>query len=290
MSHTNEKIKRIVEAGIWSAEKLNLLRCYLRGFLTATKRAPSRYYIDLFAGPGRNRVRETGEEIDGSPLIAMKAGPPDFTCLFLVDKSQQNTMSLAEYCKDYPGRCVNIYCGNANEEIDKILQNVPKKDSPTFAFLDPLGGELEWRTVVKLAQHKAGHNEKIELFILFAYNQGLVRLMPNDPKKMEHDDVLDRVMPSSTGWRTVYQSRVNMRINRHQLRRAMLSEYVDCLKSLGYKYVPPARLISTPNYRPLYFLVFAIDHPAGTNIMEWCLNNVRDSRIQGSFLPYYQRY
>jgi len=114
--------------------------------------------------------------------------------------------------------------------------------------------------------------------------------MPNDPKKMEHDDVLDRVMPSSTGWRTVYQSRVNMRINRHQLRRAMLSEYVDGLKSLGYKYVPPARLISTPNNRPLDFLVFATDHPAGTNIMEWFLNNVRDSRIQGSFLPYYQRY
>jgi len=135
MSHTNEKIKRIGEAGIWSAEKLNLLLCYLRGFLTATKRAPSRYYIDLFPGPGRNRVRETGEEIDGSPLIAMKAGPPDFTCLFLVDKSQQNAMSLDEYCKDYPGRCANISCGNANEDIDEILQNIPKKTLQPSPFL-----------------------------------------------------------------------------------------------------------------------------------------------------------
>lgn len=43
-----EDCKRVGDVGIWSAEKLDLLRCYLGGFLRATTKAYRRYYIDLF--------------------------------------------------------------------------------------------------------------------------------------------------------------------------------------------------------------------------------------------------
>ncbi|MDP9350463.1 MAG: hypothetical protein M3P51_02820, partial [Chloroflexota bacterium] len=48
--------KHVERVNRWSVEeKLELLRCYIGtehgqgGFLKATKRAPARYYIDLFA-------------------------------------------------------------------------------------------------------------------------------------------------------------------------------------------------------------------------------------------------
>ena len=50
--------KRLASVGIWSEEKLQLLRCYLGGphnkggFLPATQKARRRFYVDLFAGPG----------------------------------------------------------------------------------------------------------------------------------------------------------------------------------------------------------------------------------------------
>lgn len=285
--------KKIGRVGDWSAEKLDLLRCYLGGngqkggFVPATQKASHRYYIDLFAGPGQNQVRGTGTIIDGSPLIALKAGPPQFTRLFLCDADPQNTRSLDAHRRDYPGRQVTIMTGDANSKVKDVLRLLPR-EFPVLAFLDPRGGELSWQTIVQLAQHKAPNRPKIELFILFAYNQGLVRFMPYDPAKMVNEDILDRVMPDPVGWRRVYAMR--SRIDRYMFRREMLDVYVKGLKSLGYACVPPPRLICMPNGKPLYFMIFASDHEAGDAIMNWCLCNVRDSLTQGSLLNYSDRY
>src|SRR5205085_553652 len=115
--------KIIGEVGAWSGEKLRLLRCYLGdetrsgGFLPATGKAGARFYLDLFAGPGRNRIRATNEVIDGSPLIAVKGGPPSFTHLYWIDADKRNASSLAAHCADFPGRNITVLCGDANEVV-----------------------------------------------------------------------------------------------------------------------------------------------------------------------------
>jgi three-Cys-motif partner protein len=64
----------IRSSGIWTEEKLYYLEHYLDIFCVGMhKKWPGKlYYVDLFSGPGRCHIRETGEEIDGSPLIALK--------------------------------------------------------------------------------------------------------------------------------------------------------------------------------------------------------------------------
>jgi len=291
---TSPNPSRLVgDVGQWSAEKLQLLRCYLGGdnnkggFLPATQRARERYYIDLFAGSGQNRIRHTSDIIDGSPLISVKAGPPVFTRLYWVDAEERNVASLDAHRLDHPNRQITTIVGDANVRVDDILRTLPKT-FPTFAFLDPRGGELRWDTVAKLSRHKPSN--KIELFILFAYNQGLVRLMPHDPNRMVHQDVLDRVMPDAASWRRIYATRVNKQATRHDFRRAMLDEYVRGLTALGYAFVPSPRLIRAPNNRPLYFMIFASDHRAGDKIMTWCLENVESARKQRSLFGYQDEY
>jgi hypothetical protein len=107
---------------------------------------------------------------------------------------------------------------------------------------------------------------------------------------MANESALDRVMPNPAGWRRVYRDRVTTIAKPAEIRRAMLDEYVGGLKELGYSFVPSPRLITTPDRHPLYFLVFASDHPAGDKIMSWCLKHVRDSRVQQSFLGYEEQY
>ena len=237
--------KLVGTVGPWSAEKLDLLRCYLGGqerkggFLQATTHAHHRYYIDLFAGPGQNHVRGTAEVIDGSPLIALKAGPPAFTELFLVDADARNAVSLEVHRQDYPDRAVTVLRGDANVMVDQILATLSRQ-YPVFAFIDPRGAELDWQTVVKLARHKPSNVPAIELFILFAYNQGLVRLLPHDPQKLVNEAALDRVMPDPRRWREIYAQRRSTTL--WDFRRAMLDEYVSGLKSLGYRFVPPPAL------------------------------------------------
>jgi three-Cys-motif partner protein len=234
--------KRVATVGSWSAEKLELLRCYLGssngGFLSATRGAVERYYLDLFAGPGQNRVAGTDEVIDGSPLIALRAGPPRFTRLFLVDADPANAASLEAHRQDFPDRWVTVFDRDANQRVDDILSSLPRQ-FPVFAFLDPRGAELRWRTIEKLAHHKGSDHRKIELFILFAYNQGIVRLMPHDPGQMQNEATLDRVMPDPAGWRRVYQRRISQTAHASEFRRLMLDEYVGGLRRLGYAFVPP---------------------------------------------------
>jgi three-Cys-motif partner protein len=64
----------IRDSGIWAKEKLHYLEDYLNIFFFGMrKKWPGKlYYIDLFSGPGLCRIRETGEELDGSPLIALR--------------------------------------------------------------------------------------------------------------------------------------------------------------------------------------------------------------------------
>src|SRR3954454_18830045 len=62
--------------GYWTEQKLSMLDAYLTKFTTASKRSPRTLYLDLFAGQDRNASRTTGEEINGSPRVALDTQPP----------------------------------------------------------------------------------------------------------------------------------------------------------------------------------------------------------------------
>ncbi len=290
--HPQPRAKVIRAGKTWAREKLELLRYYLGGtrykgggFMMATKRARATYYIDLFSGPGQTSL-PSGEILDGSPLIAAKASP-HFSQLFWVDADRKNASSLASHRLDYPDLNVEVYWADANAAIDAILAKLPRSD-PVLAFLDPEGSELDWQTIEKLARHKAANARKIELFILFASDTGIVRFFPRDPTKLVHADKIDRMMPDAGRWRNLYQQRAEL--SPAEFRRGLLDEYVRGLRSLGYLHVPAPRLIQRPDGRPLYFMVFASDDPAGDKIMTAALRRVEDSLRQKTFLPYEQRY
>jgi three-Cys-motif partner protein len=224
------------------------------------------------------------EVIDGSPLIAAKATPA-FTTLYWVDADARNAASLRAHRQDHPTRRIEVIQQDANVAADTILAHLPR-DEPVFAFLDPEGSELSWSTIEKLARHKS--RNKIELFILFASDTGIIRFFPRDPNLMVHQDRLDRMMPRSEGWRRIYARRSEL--SSIDFRRRILEEYTDGLRSLGYAHIPPPRLVRKPDRRPLYFMVFATDHKAGLNIMSDALNRVETTTYQQSFLPYDQQY
>src|SRR5258708_5756938 len=83
----------IDEVGRWAEEKHARLRAYIeisRGARRMFREGPSRIatYIDLFCGSGRARVRGTFRIIDGSPLVAYRAGVSSghpFTEIHLAD-------------------------------------------------------------------------------------------------------------------------------------------------------------------------------------------------------------
>jgi hypothetical protein len=63
---------RARDNGAWGKEKLAFLDYFGPVALRATERKRHRHYVDLFAGPGINKVRQSSEEFDGSPLRAIE--------------------------------------------------------------------------------------------------------------------------------------------------------------------------------------------------------------------------
>lgn len=251
-------------AGVWAREKLDYLRRYIDVFETAMRdKWCIRYYVDLFAGPGKNVDRDSGTVFLGSPLVALTTRCP-FTDYVLVDASEENVDALRERCAASPhSHKVQIRSGDCNELVAQVVAQIEPDDwrSLNLAFLDPEGMEMRWDSVVSLAGL-----ERMDLIINYPQG-GLNRCMPLAAETEEETSV--DVFFGSREWRKIY-------LDSHSqgkpsgLHRRLIDLYKSRLQDLGYQQVLAANQIGDEplirNVRrsaPLYRLLFASKHPLG---------------------------
>lgn len=272
------------EAPQWSEEKLMILDGYLGGgpdrrggFAQACSRSRTGWYsLDLFAGTGLNWSQTRGEFINGSPRIALEAGPPSARKVIAAERDERCFAALKTRTAEYGDR-VALFNGDANESIAEMLDLVPT-NAPAFAFLDPEGSELDWATVEAIASHKTGRSNKIEQLALFPSDMGIVRLIPAYPEKV------DRIFGHGR-WRRIAERRDRDSITPEQARTLYVKLYAEGFAGLGYE-VCLDRQITKATGHPMYFLLFATDHPAGRKIMDHAFDvseiRVREELGQGT--------
>lgn len=109
-------------------------------------------FVDLFSGPGRARIRDGGEIIDGSPLLACKVdGPGAFSKIVLCDIDGENVAALKARTAQYGDR-VTVHQGDCNADIDIIASKLPK-DGYTIVLVDPFGpSALHFATIKRLSE------------------------------------------------------------------------------------------------------------------------------------------
>ncbi len=256
------------QAGPWAADKLDYLARYINVFETAMREKWAvRYYIDLLSGPGKNRVRETGEILLGSPLIALTT-PHPFTHYIFADLDPQNTRALQERCSASPYRDrVTVLTGDCNELVGQIVARIQPGDrrSLNLAFLDPEGMELHWATVEQLARLR-----RMDLIINYPQG-GLQRCMKrafetNPPTEVDY-------FFGDTAWRQIYAEHRRGRLP-EPLHFRLLNLYKSNLEKLGYQVRRDLDTGDSPLIRnaqrkaPLYRLLFASKHPLGNEFWE----------------------
>lgn len=239
------------DSGIWAKEKLYYLERYLDIFSVGMhKKWPGKlYYIDLFAGPGRCLIRETREEIDGSPLIALKF---NFAKYFFVETDTECHKALSKRVEiRAPEKDVVLIPGDCNKTIDAIK---PAPDSLGLAFIDPTGiSPIAFETIRKLTA-----NRKIDLIINFPEGMG-IRLNLHQYTQNE-TSALNRFMGSSR-WQERYKQSLTFF---DQVCKEIAAEYLDNLRSLGYLTIDNDWIpVRTNQNMLLYYLMFASKHPKG---------------------------
>jgi three-Cys-motif partner protein len=183
--------------GDWTSTKLDVLAKYLTSYTTALKDKPSaerpfrKAYIDAFAGTGYRSMRHDDdaqesanlmlpdlaeaapqELLDGSARLALKT-TPRFDSYIFIDRNKDRCQQLEALKTEFPDLAAGITVekGEANSEIQKLCKKGWRSHRAVL-FLDPYGMQVEWDTIVAIAQTKA-----IDLWLLFPLGIGVNRLL-----------------------------------------------------------------------------------------------------------------
>lgn len=264
----------IDEVGYWTEMKLNILREYAHAYSTIlNKHDYLEYaYIDGFAGAGAHKARRTGEEIDGSPVVALNTSPT-FSEYHFIDLDEKRTEYLSEITNGQEN--VSVYTGDGNEVLtQRILPECKYEDyKRALCVLDPYNLNPNWEVV-----RTAGAMGSIEIFLNFMIMDANMNVLWNNPEKVTADQKrrMD-VFWGDESWREaaydvqqglfdedLYSKRSNLHI---------VEAYKERLHDeAGFQYVAePFPMINTSG-APVYYLFFASNNQQGKDIAQDIFN------------------
>ena len=266
----------------YAKDKLTILQGYIYRFTTSMRDKPwtALNYIDLQAGPGKNRFSPSNEIRLGSPLAALSTQNP-FDNYFFVESGKQEFVDLKTRVQASPlNDRVNLYNQDCNIAIDEIISGLDQIDSKrmpgewkslNLAFVDPEGLEIQWETLEKL-----GKQNRMDLIINFS-TSGITR---NIRKFFQADSntAIDRFF-GTREWREIYQSLQGK--DNTIIRRKLLDFYIDRLSQ--FKYVNNLRrdehVFKNKRNVQIYSLIFASKHKLGIKFWNDAVNEVGQRKL-----------
>lgn len=243
----------VVKLGPWARHKLFYIDRYCDIFNTGMKRQwATRCYIDLFAGPGKCLISPPGDEVDGSPLIALKSKTP-FTHYFFNDENPAFVSALKARTSVWsPIATLRFFCKDSNDVIAELKADLPPR-SLDFCFVDPFGWEIRFESIQELTE-----NRRMDLAITFHTGQ-IKRFAHRNPTK------IDQFM-GLAGF--AMQLRKVLSQGLHQATRYLLDTYGEQLRGIGYADITDRVLVEVRPGRPFYHLLFASKDSRGKDFWD----------------------
>ena len=238
------------EVGSWAEDKHQLVALYDSLFSTGMKKKwDARVYIDLYAGSGLTRVRDTLRFSWGSPILALMTKDP-FDKYIFCENNPDSMGALKERVKRLsPNADVSFVPGDCNERVEEICSYIPKASKTyrvlSFCFVDPYDLSIQFSTIKKIAEYY------VDFLFLLALHMDANRNIATyiDLKNRKIDRFLD--LPD---WRSLW-AQAEKEGNRFP--QFLAEAYAGCMEGLGYLPVPfhkmkPVR--SDAKNLPLYHL------------------------------------
>lgn len=261
------------EWGFWTEVKLDTLERYLSSFTIATKRAPARVYLDLFAGQVENVRRDDPEKrFDGSTVRALRIEPP-FEHLVFFELHPEAQRLETDLSRRYPhDHRYSIIRGDCNETIQRALDGLRCQGldrSPTFAFVDPYNLGVKWSTLSAIARFKHPKiRTKAEMWILLSYT-AIARLAGLDGSLGldQHYSAAATSLFGTHEWYSIYDRRTEGKLTAGVARDLYVRLFRFQLENeLAYQRTLTIEM-GNRGGAPVYTMVFATDSPPGVRIM-----------------------
>jgi three-Cys-motif partner protein len=136
----------------WSLAKLALLGQWAYVYTSILKnwRGGIRY-VDLLAGSGTTKVRETGDVIKGSPFIVKESAYAPFDDYILVEKDAERYEALLENAK-LIGDISTPRHGDCNRFVKEIFSD---QQCHNLVFIDMEGFDLTWENMEHIVKSRS---------------------------------------------------------------------------------------------------------------------------------------
>lgn len=257
----------VSEVGAWASDKHERLRNYVEASREARRKYEKRTYIDLYCGPGRSRVRNTGELIDGSPLAAFNAGErhrAQFT-EFVIADTDRAFLDAATARLTNRGAVVRPFHGEARTVVDDAIE-VLDPYGLHLALLDPFNlGDLPFDVIRKLAAVK-----RMDL---------LIHVSAMDLKRDLHNylrtdgpEHLDRFAPD---WR----KHIDPTQRPELIRQSIFNHWKRLIVELGTSPNECVEVVENRKSAELYWLVFVARHELAHKLWRAIANVTPQGRL-----------
>lgn len=145
------------EVGKQSEEKHGLVSLYAKLFSTGMKdKWDERVYIELYAGSGYSKIRDTFRTIAGSPIQALTLEHPFDKYIFCERGKKELSALRARVERIAPAAKVEYIAGDCNQCVDEILAAIPAFSPAhrvlSLCFVDPFDIGIKFETLRKLSE------------------------------------------------------------------------------------------------------------------------------------------
>jgi three-Cys-motif partner protein len=271
MAKRQQRRLKLDEIGYWSEIKLDIVREYAQAYSTifsAEKQSKFYHvYIDAFAGAGVHLSKSTGEEIEGSPVIAVNTEPP-FREYHFIDLNGLKADHLNSLFGQRPD--IHIHHGDCNKVmLNEVLPKVRWEDYRRgLCLLDPYGLHLNWEVI-----RKAGEMKTIDLFLNFPIADMNRNVFWRNTEGVAEDDIVRmNAFWGDESWRSVPYEQVQTLFGPEDEKtdnETIAAAFRERLKEkAGFKVVPEPVPMRNSTGATVYYLFFASPKPVAQQIVK----------------------
>lgn len=261
--------------GAYAKEKLNFIDRFLPPALNVLARKPARWYVDLFAGPGRNVDAETGEEFASAAIRALSArgqgsATRSFTHAAFVNINPVERATLGARITELGSKngvgCIEHVDGDARIQGVNRLARIRRENPYAYAFVfaDPENtSQMPWSTIQAIAQRAP---RSTDLYLLVPLDMDINRQIATErTKRGPTIGALTKFFGDDSHWERIVDE-CTTAAQRRAIRAALLSHYCERL-SAHWKFVIRVREVRRGNNR-LYRMVFCTRDKVAAGIVD----------------------
>jgi three-Cys-motif partner protein len=265
------------EVGKWAEEKHGLVSYYAKLFSTGMKNKwEERVYIELYAGAGYAKVRDTPRTIAGSPIQALLLEDPFDKYIFCEADSRSLDALKARVKQVAPSAQVAYIEGDCNDHVDEILAEIPAYSRDhrvlSLCFVDPYDIGIKFETLRRLSV------KYVDFLVLLAIYMDAAR---NQDNYVKEEAVKINEFLGSIDWRERWRTAQQ---NGTPFPRFLAEEFSHSMENLRYQPQPFYKMkkVMFPDKNwPLYCLALFSRNPVAYTFWNDVLKYSTDQMFLG---------